>query len=272
MRYIWMIALLGLCAGCSKPPYPRGSLDELYSAGERPQLRRVQALGRTVQLAEMPTRGSRPLVFIHGSPGSWSAWARYLDAPALAAYGPRIAVDRPGFGGSAVGGVMPDLRQQAALLAATLPVGPPVILVGHSLGGPLVAWMAIDHPDKVCGAVLVAGSVAPALEAPRWYNQLADTWLASLVVPTIMMRSNQEMMPLQAELIRLDEAWSKLRRPLVAIQGGRDSLVDPASADYLEQRVPTQWMRVVRAANADHFQLWTQPETVIREILSLPCK
>ncbi|MCY7305832.1 MAG: alpha/beta hydrolase [Rhodoferax sp.] len=272
MRCIWTIALLYLLAGCSSPPYPRGSLDELYPTGERPQLHTVHVLGRTIRVADLPGKGSRPLVLIHGSPGGWTAWARYLDAPALASYGPRMAVDRPGFGGSAEGGVMPDLRHQAELLAATLPDGPPAILVGHSLGGPLVAWMAIDHPDKVCGAVLVAGSVAPELEAPRWYNQVADTWLASLVVPTIMMRSNQEMMPLQAELVRLDLAWSKLRRPLVAIQGGRDSLVDPLTADYLERRAPPEWTRVVRAANADHFQLWTQPEAVIREILSLPCK
>ena len=272
MRKILLLASALLLAGCSAPPYPRGSLEQLYPVGPRPVLRTVAALGHQLQLAEMPGNGSRPVVFVHGSPGSWTAWARFLDAPALAGLGPRVAIDRPGFGGSAAGGLLPNLRQQAEVLAAAVPAGPPAILVGHSLGGPLIAWMAIDHPEKVCGAVMVAGSVAPDLEPPRWYNLLADTWLASQLVSKGMLLSNREMMVLGPELKLLDQHWARLQRPMVAIQGGKDSLVDPATADYLERRAPAQWLRIVRDANADHFQLWTQPAAIMREILSLPCQ
>ena len=271
MRNLPILVATFLLAACSNPPFPRGSLEELYPDGPRPVLRSVPVLGRTIQIAEMPGPGARPIVFVHGSPGSWTAWARYLDAPGLATMGARIALDRPGFGGSAAGGVMTDLRQQAQVLAAAMPAGAPAILVGHSLGGPLIAWMAIDNPEKVCGAVMVAGSVAPDLEAPRWYNQLADTWLGQGVVPANMQASNREMMVLRTELQLLDQNWSRLQRPIIAIQGGRDSLVDPATADYLAQRAPARWTRIVRDDKADHFQLWTQPEAVIREIRNLPC-
>jgi pimeloyl-ACP methyl ester carboxylesterase len=271
LRMFFLTALLQLAA-CTNPPIPRGSIEELFPGPDRPQVSSVAALGRSVQLVQMQGAGKTPIIFIHGSPGSWKAWARFLDAPELAAFGPRIAMDRPGFGGSGAGDLMLDLRAQAAVLAAAMPPGPPAILVGHSLGGPLIAWMAIDHPDKVCGGVMVAGSVAPALEAPRWYNRLAATWIASWFVRKEMRWSNQEMMVLQRQLELLDAHWSELRRPMVAMQGGKDPLVDPRTADYLETRAPRQWMTVVRAAGMDHFLLWTQPGSVIERILGLPCQ
>ena len=246
-------------------------MEELYPGSQRPQLRQVEALGRSLQLAEMPGPGTTPIVFVHGSPGGWQAWARYLDAPELSAFGPRIAFDRPGFGGSGAGDVMLDLRKQAEVLAAAIPAGPPAILVGHSLGGPLIAWMALDHPDKVCGGVMIAGSVAPELEAPRWYNRLADSFAAQWVAPKAMLWSNREMLVLKPELERLDAEWPRLQRPLIAIQGMDDSLVDPRSTDYLERRAPRQWLRVVRAPGMDHFLLWKQRQAVVRQILSLPC-
>ena len=270
MRRIALLLPL-LFAACSNPPYPRGDLEKLYPKAPRPALDEIVSGGRTLHFAEMPGSGHRPLLFIHGSPGDWQAWARYLDAPALAAYNPRIAVDRPGYGGSGAGEVVPDLRAQAHLLAALIPPGQPAIVVGHSLGGPLVGWLLLDHPDKVCGGVMVAGSIAPALEAPRWYNRLAQTWLAHWLAPAEMLWSNREILALQGELQKLDSEWPRLQRPLVMVQGERDELVDPRTADYAEQRIPKAWLTVHRVAQQGHFVIWNQPQTVIDAINSLPC-
>ena len=268
---VLLVTSLLQLAACADPPIPRGSIEALFPGPVRPQVSSVRVLGRTVQLVQMPGPGQTPIVFIHGSPGSWRSWARYLDAPELSGYGPRIAMDRPGFGGSGPGELMLDLRAQAAVLAAAIPEGAPAIVVGHSLGGPLIAWMAIDHPDKVCGGVMIAGSVAPELEAPRWYNRIADSFAAQWVAPKAMLWSNREMLVLKPELERLDGEWPHLQKPLIAIQGMDDSLVDPRTADYLERHVPRQWLRVVRAPGMDHFLLWKQRATVLQEILSLPC-
>lgn len=53
---------------------------------------------------------------------------------------------------------MPKLRAQAALLTELIPKGQKAIVRGPSLGCPLVAWMAVDAPEKVRGAVSIAGS------------------------------------------------------------------------------------------------------------------
>lgn len=269
------LALLLMLGACSNPPYPRGSIETLYPQPPRPTLKRVALADRQLQFAEMPAsaaaEGGTPLLFVHGSPGDWKAWARYLDAPELAGEGTRIAVDRPGYGGSGAGAVMTDLRAQAALLAQLIPPGPPAILIGHSLGAPLVGWIALDDPDKVCGVVMIAGSIAPAQEAPRWYNRAADTWLARLLLPDELLWSNQEILPLKTELQKLDREWPRLQRPVIIIQGEKDSLVDPRTADYAERRLPAQWRQVVRVADGGHFLLWKQPGRVIEAIRSLHC-
>lgn len=270
MRALAALLALGLLA-CSNPPYPRGGVQALYPQPPRPVLQQVSVEGRSVQLARIAGSGDTPLLFIHGSPGDWQAWARYLDAPALSHFNPRLAVDRPGFGGSGAGAVMTDLRQQARLLAALIPKGPPAIVVGHSLGGPLVGWLLLDHPEKFCGGVMVAGSIAPELEAPRYYNRLADTALARWIAPAELLWSNVEILALQGELQKLDREWARLQRPLVLVQGLKDELVEPATADYAERRIPPEWLRVVRVPSQGHFVLWNEPQTVVDAINSLTC-
>lgn len=271
MRVLAVSLLLALAA-CSNPPYPRGSVEALFPQPPRPVLQTLSLAGRKLQLATMAGSGNTPLLLIHGSPGDWQAWAGYLDAPALAHFNPRMAVDRPGYGGSDAGAVMPNLREQASLLAALIPAGPPAVVVGHSLGGALVGWLLLDHPDKVCGGVMVAGSIAPELEAPRFYNRLAETKLAQLLAPAELLWSNVEMLALQGELRKLDREWSRLQRPLVLVQGLRDQLVDPATADYAQRRIPAQWLRILRIPGQGHFVLWKQPGTVIEAIRSLGCE
>ena len=258
-------------AACSNPPYPRGGIEKLYPEPPRPELRDVSVAGRTLHYAQMPGTGHTPLLLVHGSPGDWQAWSHYLTAPELAGFNPRIAVDRPGYGGSGQGQVMPDLRAQANLLAALIPDGAQAVVVGHSLGGPLVGWLLLDHPEKFCGGVMVAGSIAPQLEAPRWYNLAAQTWVAHWIAPDELLWSNTEILALQDELKKLDAEWSRLQRPVIVVQGEKDELVDPRTADYAEQRLPAAMRTIRRVPEQGHFVLWDQPKSVIDAIHALPC-
>lgn len=268
-----------LCASslvaCGNPPYPHGSVESLFGQARKPVISTVNAGGRLLNTARVDNpnaAAAKPmLLFVHGSPGEWQAWAAYLKAPELAGFSSRIAVDRPGFGGSTAGGVVPNLRAQAAMLTALIPAGQKVIVVGHSLGGPLVAWMAIDAPDKVCAAVSIAGSLSSRYEAPRWYNKVADMTLLSWAIPAEMVQSNLEMMPLSTELAQLESAFGKLRVPFVVMQGGKDSLVEPATADEVEKHAPAQWLKMQRLPLENHFVLWEKPELVIKTLLDLPC-
>jgi pimeloyl-ACP methyl ester carboxylesterase len=103
----------------------------------------------------------RPVVLIHGNPGSCHDWMR-LYAPMSSRFCV-FAFDRPGHGHSdrptKNGDVTAEV--QAGLLnsgLAQLNVARP-ILVGHSWGGALALIYALSHPEDVSGLVLLAPAV-----------------------------------------------------------------------------------------------------------------
>jgi len=102
-----------------------------------------------------------PLVLLHGVASSRLIWRRVTEP--LAARRRVIAVDLPGFGGSAPAGPGFELDAVAERLAAGLADDAPFDLVGHSLGGAVAVAFASRHPGAVRRLVLVA----PAGLAPR---------------------------------------------------------------------------------------------------------
>jgi len=104
-------------------------------------------------------RGSgRPVVLIHGNPGSHEDWS-HLYAP-LADHFCAFAFDRPGHGYShrPENNGKVDAEVQARFLNAALDqlrVDRP-ILVGHSWGGALALIYALSYPEAVSGLVLLA--------------------------------------------------------------------------------------------------------------------
>jgi len=102
----------------------------------------------------------RPVVLVHGNPGSGQDWTR-LFGP-LAAHHKIIAFDRPGHGLSQrPKHVDATVEVQARLLHEALKqlhVERPIV-VGHSWGGALALVYAINYPKEVAGVVLVAPAV-----------------------------------------------------------------------------------------------------------------
>ncbi len=162
------------------------------------------------------------------------------------------------------------MADQARLLAPLLTgAGAPTLLVGHSLGGPIAAELAMRYPDRVRGALLVAPSIDPGTEQPRWYNHAMTWWLPRKLLPAEFAWSNDELMPLVGELEKQTPRWAGLKMPITVLQGGRDELVDPRTAAYAEQILPKPNGKVVVVPDQGHFVLWKRPELISREILDL---
>jgi pimeloyl-ACP methyl ester carboxylesterase len=101
----------------------------------------------------------RAFVLVHGMGGRWEHWLETI--PALAAYGRVLALDLPGFGRSeppADGVSLNGFADGAAELARTLEIER-VVLVGHSMGGPIALRFAARHPELTEAIVLVSGAV-----------------------------------------------------------------------------------------------------------------
>jgi pimeloyl-ACP methyl ester carboxylesterase len=99
----------------------------------------------------------RPVVLIHGNPGSCQDWSR-LYGPLASSYC-GFAFDRPGHGHSERPNHRPiTVDVQAQLLHTALKelnVAQPII-VGHSWGGALALAYAVEFPDEAAGLVLLA--------------------------------------------------------------------------------------------------------------------
>ena len=112
------------------------------------------------------------VVLVHGVSGWHRTWWRV--GPALAGRGWRVvAVDQRGHGRSRrIDGTMTAAGWAADLAATIEGLGPPVALVGHSLGGAVAAELVAARPDLVRRAVL---------EDPPAISRVGDTaWLERL--------------------------------------------------------------------------------------------
>ena len=96
-------------------------------------------------------------MLIHGNPGSCQDWSR-LYVPISSRY-QAVAFDRPGHGHSERPNHRPiTVEVQAEMLRATLTqlgLERPIV-VGHSWGGSLALVYALQFPDEISGAVLLA--------------------------------------------------------------------------------------------------------------------
>lgn len=264
-------ALILTAAGCMKGPYDRSAIESEFARRQHATFSRYDAGGRIIHYVSAGQRDGPLIVLIHGTPGSWHAYADLMTDDLLLSKAYLVAVDRPGFGKSGKGQIVTSLEQQAAFLLPIIEHESPgrrAILVGHSLGAPIAVRLAMDHPRLVSGLLLVAPSLDPDLEKPRWYNNLAASAPVKWVVPRELALANQEIMPLAQELAEMLPLWSNVQSPVIVVQGQKDELVSPANADFA-QRMLKDRATVVRVADQGHFILWNRPRLIRNQILAL---
>jgi pimeloyl-ACP methyl ester carboxylesterase len=109
-----------------------------------------------------------PIVYIHGLGGSTFSWRNNIDEFVEEGY-PVIAVDLPAFGySSRQTGLIHSQENRSKWIFELLDYlhttdiihpGEGYHLVGHSMGGGVIAAMALDRPEDIQTLIFVAGSV-----------------------------------------------------------------------------------------------------------------
>jgi pimeloyl-ACP methyl ester carboxylesterase len=264
-------AVVLTAAGCLKGPYDKSAIEKKFVEQQQARFSQYVAGDRFIHYVAAGRRGAPLVVFIHGTPGSWHAYAELMTDELLLSQAYLVAVDRPGFGKSSKGGIVTSLAQQASFLQPLIEresTDQKAILVGHSLGAPIAVRLAMDDPKLVSGMVLVAPSLDPDLEKPKWYNHLAASPLVAWAVPRELALANQEIMPFSQELAKMLPLWSRIQVSVIVVQGQKDKLVSPANADYAERMLSGE-ATMVRVADQDHFILWKRPRLIRNQILAL---
>jgi pimeloyl-ACP methyl ester carboxylesterase len=190
-------------------------------------------------------RGGGPdVLLIHGCPGSIEDWE-----PVFAALTPRYRVtafDRPGQGYSRAAGSRFDhssSAEAASALIAALGLAP-VVVVGHSYGGPTALSLSLRHPEQVRSVVVVDSTLYRPSRAPgALYRLLAPpgfgTGLARLVASSIAPRRIRDGLAKvypdapPGFVERRLAIWSQ---PRVAVTVARENLSMAASLAALSRR------------------------------------
>jgi pimeloyl-ACP methyl ester carboxylesterase len=200
--------------------------------------------------------GGLCVILVHGTPGDAASWADdLLDPPAGTEV---LALDRPGFGASDPPAALPRLADQAAAVAALLPAdGRPVVLVGHSLGGAVVAQVAAEQRGRIQAVVLVAAALDPALESVHPLQRVGAWPWVQRVLPRPIRNANAELLALRGELVALAPMLARIDARVLIVHGDADDLVPVANVPYIQSRLTgAAEVHTTLVPGGNHFLPW----------------
>ena len=253
----------------------------------RHQARWIEADGVRTR-ALFAGRGDTTLVFLHGFGESLLSWRALLDQ--FTGRYRVLAVDLPGFGVSGSPGFGYDYPSYQRWLDSVVLryTHGPLVVVGHSMGGELAVGLALNHPDRVVAAVLLApagAGINPVLSDTTSLASPAVEWVASafsFVVPVRDSTWMREPPPdstvatsdsASGEAIRLvmqrfdfaalEHRFSELRQPVLLIWGRQDPTIPLAIGERIAAVLPCR--RFVRLFTL-HRPHQTLPDTVAAEM------
>lgn len=270
-----IVVLLAVCiftAGCIDFPhgdYIQNNAKKLEK--QFPQsLHFIETGERTLSYFFHPNDHSNWLVvFIHGSPGGAEGYAYFLLNQQLRADYSLITVDRLGYERKNNAGPERSLSKQASAIHSIVgkhSKNKKVILVGHSFGGPVISQLAADYPQTYNHLVMVAASVDPALEKTKWFQIPANWRIFRWLVPQGLDTSNQEILALKNELLKLTPRAKKTNPKVFVIHGTDDKLVPYENVAFIKDIYGKNVIEVNKLEGVNHFIPWSHPETIIQAV------
>ena len=212
------------------------------------------------------------LIFVHGTPGSWDAFAAYLRNKELLQHYRIISIDRPGFGYSDFGHAMNLTAQTNIIIAWMDSVNnhKPFIIIGHSMGGPLIVKLAAARPSYTKALVILAGSMDPAAEKPeKWRPVLFKTPL-NYLVPGALRPSNEELWYLKKDLVAMKPDYEKITCPVYILHGTKDILVPYSNVAYTQRMLTkTDSVFVTTFEKENHFIVWTKEKEIVELLMKM---
>jgi pimeloyl-ACP methyl ester carboxylesterase len=140
------------------------------------QGRMVEVAGARLHVVEIGPRDAPPLVMLHGASSNLEVMRPLAER--LSKTHRVVLIDRPGHGWSTREKFSDSTPQpQARMIAEALQkLGlEPAIFVAHSWSGALALRIALDHPDRVAGLVMLAPVAYPWPGGVSQYNYAVTT-------------------------------------------------------------------------------------------------
>lgn len=272
MKQLAFLVLFSSLCSCMDFTIDQEEFVEVFAdRADRPVSEEVLVDSNHVHFVHLVRGRPNLAVFIHGSPGSWSAFVDFFKNDTLLERYDLLAIDRPGFGYSDGGRPEPSLQNQAYQLQAVIGrfAHPNKVMIGHSLGGPVAVRIAMDYPGLTQAMVLVAPSIDPELERYEWYRSWIQTRAGGWFTPQDFWVSNEEILPLERELEQMLPLWRQVNIPTVVIQGTRDMLVPMENAEFARKMLPDSLVDIRYLEGVNHFIPWSHPQEMVKALMDL---
>lgn len=212
------------------------------------------------------------LVFVHGSPGSWMHYMKFMWDSTMRKKFRIVALDRPGFGYSDFGQAM-HLNDQCKIILPvlrSLKNSQPMYLAGHSMGGPVVVKLAADAPDLFKTVVIIAGAIDIDQESKETWRHVMDTKPLYYLLPGAFGPSNTELLYLKEDLKGLQSDFKNIRTNILFVHGDKDTWVPIENVGYgKKMMVNAASITCDTLRGADHQIPWKRKEELTKILLSL---
>ena len=221
-----------------------------------------------------------PLILIHGAGGSllsWHPYQRHLQGETV------YTLDLPGHSGSKTEG-RDSINAYAEDVIRLMDVNeiPFAVIAGHSMGSAIVLTLALEHPQRVAGLILVGGG-AKLRVGPSIYEAASDPATFETAVEMIntysfhpdapkewLERSKQNMLQIQSSVLLGDlfacnhfdvvDQLPRIHQPALILCGSLDVMTSPKFSRLLHEQLPHSDLHIIK--DAGHMLMLEQPELV----------
>jgi pimeloyl-ACP methyl ester carboxylesterase len=229
-------------------------------------------------IERLPDANPPPLILIHGAGGLHSDWSAALRARGA-------ALDLPGHGSSpgAARSTAPEYAEDVAALMDALGLER-AIIAGHSLGGAIALTLALEHPARVSGLILVAAGAKLAVHPDILDNlqsnleaaalRLSGWFWAASVDPALKQAQHTRLLAALPGALLADfsaansfDARARLgeiHAPTLIVCGEDDVMTPPKFSRYLHDRIAGSKLAIIPGAG--HMLPLEQPDALDAEI------
>ncbi|MBS1510067.1 MAG: alpha/beta hydrolase [Bacteroidetes bacterium] len=212
------------------------------------------------------------LVFIHGSPGSWMNYMKFMWDSAMRNKFRIVAIDRPGFGYSDFGKAM-HLQDQCAIIWPVLEKlknNQPMYLAGHSYGGPTAVKLAADHPGAFHTIIIISGALDINQEAKETWRHVMNARPMYWLLPGAFGPSNTELLYLKDDLVPLQNDFRNVTCHVLFVHGDADTWVPISNIGYgTKMMVNAASIHADTLHGADHQIPWKRKAELTSILLQL---